>query len=107
MQTWHQLPTSCHRHKAGAAEMWGLGGEPEQSPRVSCFVPLTSISRELTYMSSSAGTSQSGGLFSIREIVRLMKFPGVLEVFIVKVLAGFPIGKSHPLPMITDVLSIG
>lgn len=22
MQTWHQLPTSCHRHKAGAAEMW-------------------------------------------------------------------------------------
>ncbi|XP_015487603.1 solute carrier family 22 member 18 isoform X2 [Parus major] len=37
-------------------------------------------------------TSQSGSLFSIREIVRLMKFPGVMEVFIVKVFAGLPIG---------------
>ncbi|NXH08363.1 S22AI protein, partial [Loxia leucoptera] len=37
-------------------------------------------------------TSQSGSLFSIREILRLMKFPGVTEVFTVKVLAGFPIG---------------
>ncbi|NWY72958.1 S22AI protein, partial [Erithacus rubecula] len=31
-------------------------------------------------------------LFSIREILRLMKFPGVKEVFIVKVFAGLPIG---------------
>ncbi|NWV83971.1 S22AI protein, partial [Dasyornis broadbenti] len=38
------------------------------------------------------GTSQSGSLFSIREILRLMKFPGVMEVFIVKVFAGLPIG---------------
>ncbi|NXM48415.1 S22AI protein, partial [Gymnorhina tibicen] len=37
-------------------------------------------------------TSQSGSLFSIREILRLMKFPGVMEVFIVKVFAGLPIG---------------
>ncbi|NWV99394.1 S22AI protein, partial [Machaerirhynchus nigripectus] len=37
-------------------------------------------------------TPQSGSLFSIREILRLMKFPGVMEVFIVKVLAGLPIG---------------
>ncbi|XP_027593074.1 solute carrier family 22 member 18 isoform X2 [Pipra filicauda] len=37
-------------------------------------------------------TSQSGSLFSIREILRLMKFPGVMEVFIVKVLAGLPTG---------------
>ncbi|XP_048163905.1 solute carrier family 22 member 18 isoform X2 [Corvus hawaiiensis] len=34
----------------------------------------------------------SGSLFSIREILRLMKFPGVMEVFIVKVFAGLPIG---------------
>ncbi|KFQ91008.1 Solute carrier family 22 member 18, partial [Nipponia nippon] len=38
------------------------------------------------------GTSQSGSVFSIREILRLMKFPGVMEVFIVKVFAGLPIG---------------
>ncbi|XP_061198444.1 solute carrier family 22 member 18 isoform X2 [Neopsephotus bourkii] len=37
-------------------------------------------------------TSQSGSVFSIREILRLMKFPGVTEVFIVKVFAGLPIG---------------
>ncbi|XP_058277005.1 solute carrier family 22 member 18 isoform X3 [Hirundo rustica] len=37
-------------------------------------------------------TSQTGSLFSIREILRLMKFPGVMEVFIVKVFAGLPIG---------------
>uniref|UniRef100_A0A8C3TMG0 Solute carrier family 22 member 18 n=1 Tax=Catharus ustulatus TaxID=91951 RepID=A0A8C3TMG0_CATUS len=53
---------------------------------------LNCINRVLTPMSSSAGTSQSGSLFSIREIVRLMKFPGVMEVFIVKVFAGLPIG---------------
>ncbi|NWV09965.1 S22AI protein, partial [Ptilonorhynchus violaceus] len=37
-------------------------------------------------------TSRSGSLFSIREIVRLMKFPGVMEVFTVKVLSGLPLG---------------
>ncbi|NXF82838.1 S22AI protein, partial [Sclerurus mexicanus] len=41
---------------------------------------------------SEHSTSQSGSLFSIREILRLMKFPGVMEVFIVKVFAGLPIG---------------
>ncbi|NWR90933.1 S22AI protein, partial [Furnarius figulus] len=41
---------------------------------------------------SEHSTSQSGSLFSIREIQRLMKFPGVMEVFIVKVFAGLPIG---------------
>ncbi|KFW70254.1 Solute carrier family 22 member 18, partial [Pygoscelis adeliae] len=38
------------------------------------------------------GTSQSGSVFSIREILRLMKFPGVMEVFIVKAFAGLPAG---------------
>ncbi|KFQ59104.1 Solute carrier family 22 member 18, partial [Pelecanus crispus] len=37
-------------------------------------------------------TSQSGSVFSIREILHLMKFPGVMEVFIVKVFAGLPVG---------------
>ncbi|NXU15718.1 S22AI protein, partial [Pardalotus punctatus] len=36
--------------------------------------------------------AEHSNLFSIREIVRLMKFPGVMEVFIVKVFAGLPIG---------------
>ncbi|XP_035184358.1 solute carrier family 22 member 18 isoform X2 [Oxyura jamaicensis] len=41
---------------------------------------------------SEHGTSQSGSVFSIREILRLMKFPGVMEIFLVKVFSGFPIG---------------
>jgi len=57
-------------------------------------------------MSSSVGTSQSGSVFSIGEILRLLKFPGVMEVFIVKVLSGLPIGKSHPLPVVADVFKI-
>ncbi|NWI56893.1 S22AI protein, partial [Calyptomena viridis] len=36
--------------------------------------------------------TEHSNLFSIREILRLMKFPGVTEVFIVKVFAGLPIG---------------
>lgn len=37
-------------------------------------------------------TSPSGSVFSFREILCLMKFPGVMEIFIVKVFAGLPIG---------------
>ncbi|KFQ48806.1 Solute carrier family 22 member 18, partial [Nestor notabilis] len=60
--------------------------------RVPCFLPSTYINTLLISMSSSIGTSQSGSVFSIKEILRLMKFPGVMEVFIVKVFAGLPIG---------------
>ncbi|KFV09162.1 Solute carrier family 22 member 18, partial [Pterocles gutturalis] len=60
--------------------------------RVSSFLPLTCINRVLINMSSSVGTSQSGSMFSIREILRLMKFPGVMEIFIVKVFSGLPLG---------------
>ncbi|KGL73514.1 Solute carrier family 22 member 18, partial [Tinamus guttatus] len=38
------------------------------------------------------GPLQAGSVFSLHKILRLMKFPGVMEVFLVKVLAGFPIG---------------
>ncbi|XP_006271257.1 solute carrier family 22 member 18 isoform X3 [Alligator mississippiensis] len=36
--------------------------------------------------------SQSGSVFSFREILRLLKLPGVMEVFIIKVLSGLPTG---------------
>ncbi|NXS64048.1 S22AI protein, partial [Brachypteracias leptosomus] len=36
--------------------------------------------------------TEHSNVFSIREILRLMKFPGVMEVFIIKVFAGLPIG---------------
>uniref|UniRef100_A0A663M7H0 Organic cation transporter-like protein 2 n=1 Tax=Athene cunicularia TaxID=194338 RepID=A0A663M7H0_ATHCN len=71
-----------------------LGGvlSTKFSLRVSCFLPLTYINTVLINVSSSVGSSQSGSVFSIREILRLMKFPGVMEVFIVKVFAGLPAG---------------
>ncbi|KFO85831.1 Solute carrier family 22 member 18, partial [Buceros rhinoceros silvestris] len=65
---------------------------PHHRSHVSCFLPLTCVNRVLINTSSSVGTSQSASVFSIREILRLMKFPGVMEVFIIKVFAGLPIG---------------
>ncbi|NXA19543.1 S22AI protein, partial [Ibidorhyncha struthersii] len=41
---------------------------------------------------SDCHVTENSNVFSIREILRLMKFPGVMEVFMVKVLAGLPIG---------------
>ncbi|NXV39944.1 S22AI protein, partial [Rissa tridactyla] len=36
--------------------------------------------------------TENSNVFSVREILRLMKFPGVMEIFMVKVFAGLPIG---------------
>ncbi|NXK33191.1 S22AI protein, partial [Piprites chloris] len=55
------------------------------------WIPLQTKPKLNQHMTEHS-TSQSGSLFSIREILRLMKFPGVMEVFIVKVFAGLPIG---------------
>ncbi|NWZ32296.1 S22AI protein, partial [Asarcornis scutulata] len=41
---------------------------------------------------SEHGETEHSNVFSIREILRLMKFPGVMEIFLVKVFSGFPIG---------------
>ncbi|KFP13109.1 Solute carrier family 22 member 18, partial [Egretta garzetta] len=72
----------CNRsHPQPLATLRGRGVSP--SAQLFWFVPL---------VPHQTGTSQSGSVFSIREILRLMKFPGVMEVFIVKVFAGLPIG---------------
>ncbi|XP_048804609.1 solute carrier family 22 member 18 isoform X4 [Lagopus muta] len=36
--------------------------------------------------------TEDSSVFNVREILRVMKFPGVMEVFLVKVLSGLPIG---------------
>uniref|UniRef100_A0A669QUM4 Organic cation transporter-like protein 2 n=1 Tax=Phasianus colchicus TaxID=9054 RepID=A0A669QUM4_PHACC len=36
--------------------------------------------------------TEQSSVFNIREILRVMKFPGVMEIFLVKVISGFPIG---------------
>ncbi|XP_042691842.1 solute carrier family 22 member 18 isoform X5 [Centrocercus urophasianus] len=35
--------------------------------------------------------TENSSVFSVREILRVMKFPGVMEIFLVKVLSGLPI----------------
>ncbi|KAM6133164.1 solute carrier family 22 member 18 [Phoenicopterus ruber ruber] len=58
---------------------------------VMVWIPLQAKPKSDRHVTEHSA-SQSGSVFSIREILRLMKFPGVMEVFIVKVFAGFPIG---------------
>uniref|UniRef100_A0A8C6XH45 Organic cation transporter-like protein 2 n=1 Tax=Naja naja TaxID=35670 RepID=A0A8C6XH45_NAJNA len=38
------------------------------------------------------GTSQSSSVFSLQEIIRLLTLPGVMDVFLIKVLSVFPTG---------------
>ncbi|XP_042691838.1 solute carrier family 22 member 18 isoform X2 [Centrocercus urophasianus] len=38
--------------------------------------------------------TENSSVFSVREILRVMKFPGVMEIFLVKVLSGLPIVRT-------------
>ncbi|KAM7405738.1 hypothetical protein PAMP_000165 [Pampus punctatissimus] len=49
--------------------------------------PRTNIDR-----AADAAENNSKSLFNVGEITRLMKFPGVMETFVVKVVAGLPSG---------------
>uniref|UniRef100_A0A8B9QXD6 Solute carrier family 22 member 18 n=1 Tax=Anas platyrhynchos TaxID=8839 RepID=A0A8B9QXD6_ANAPL len=72
-----------------------LGGILSTKFGESCPAILLLVGLLLTTTTSvppHLSTSQSGSVFSIREILRLMKFPGVMEIFLVKVFSGFPIG---------------
>ncbi|NXE52406.1 S22AI protein, partial [Casuarius casuarius] len=76
------------------------------STKFSIFVPmyvglvgsLVNTVIVMVWMPSRAGlksdhpVTERSNVFSLQEILRLMTFPGVMEVFIVKVLAGLPIG---------------
>ncbi|XP_030056981.1 solute carrier family 67 member A1 [Microcaecilia unicolor] len=43
-------------------------------------------------LSPTHGTSKPKSVFNVNEIVRLMKFPGVMPVFTIKVISGLPTG---------------
>ncbi|NWR51242.1 S22AI protein, partial [Regulus satrapa] len=58
---------------------------------INTLIAMVWIPSQTKPKSGHQETEQSD-LFSIREIQRLMKFPGVMEVFIIKVFAGLPIG---------------
>ncbi|NXS39350.1 S22AI protein, partial [Balaeniceps rex] len=64
----------------------GLVGNLINTMIVMVWIPLQAKPK------SDHRVMEHSNMFSIREILRLMKFPGVMEVFIVKVFAGLPIG---------------
>ncbi|XP_074985435.1 solute carrier family 67 member A1 isoform X4 [Caretta caretta] len=60
---------------------------------ISTSVPLLFLSRiPSVFMHGLPGTSHSSSVFSLKEILRLLKLPGVKEVFLIKVLSGLPTG---------------
>ncbi|XP_010152125.1 PREDICTED: solute carrier family 22 member 18 [Eurypyga helias] len=69
----------------------GLVGNLINTMIAMVWIPLQAKPESDHHMTEHS-TSHSGSVFSIREILRLMKFPGVMEIFIVKVFAGLPIG---------------
>ncbi|NXF86364.1 S22AI protein, partial [Eubucco bourcierii] len=69
----------------------GLVGSLINTMIAMAWIPLQAKPKS-DHHATEQSTSQSGSVFSIREILRLMKFPGVMEVFIIKVFAGLPIG---------------
>ncbi|NXG46589.1 S22AI protein, partial [Psilopogon haemacephalus] len=58
---------------------------------INTMIAMTWIPLQPKPKSDHHVTEQSD-VFSVREILRLMKFPGVMEVFIIKVFSGLPIG---------------
>ncbi|NXP70037.1 S22AI protein, partial [Ramphastos sulfuratus] len=58
---------------------------------INTMIAMAWIPLQAKPKSDHHATEQSD-VFSIREILRLMKFPGVMEVFIIKVFSGLPIG---------------
>lgn len=49
------------------------------------------------FLGSAAVPGKKTSIFSVGEITRLMKFPGVSRTFIVKIAAGLPSGETVEL----------
>ncbi|KAM8938761.1 solute carrier family 67 member A1 [Pelodytes ibericus] len=69
---------------------------------VLAYIPVQTKTKAARPMSEPK-TSKSAGLFNFTELGRLLKFPGVSSVFIIKVLSGFPIGLFMIMFPITSV----
>uniref|UniRef100_A0A3P9KB84 Organic cation transporter-like protein 2 n=1 Tax=Oryzias latipes TaxID=8090 RepID=A0A3P9KB84_ORYLA len=57
---------------------------------VLCFIPK--FTKTEAPRSSNKTESQNQGVFNIREITRLMKYPRVMQIFLIKVIGGLPAG---------------
>lgn len=64
--------------------------------RFLCYVTIT-ICCLCLFLGSAAVPNKKTSIFSVGEITRLMKFPGVARTFIVKIAAGLPSGETVEL----------
>ncbi|NXL92856.1 S22AI protein, partial [Alectura lathami] len=70
---------------------FGLVGSLINTMIARVYIP-SPVKQKSEHRETEHSTSQSGSVFNLREILRLMKFPGVMEIFLVKVFSGLPIG---------------
>ncbi|XP_077177650.1 solute carrier family 67 member A1 [Paroedura picta] len=55
------------------------------------FIPAQTKSQSKEN-AAEQGMPHSSGVFSLKEVLRLLKLPGVMDIFLIKVLSGLPIG---------------
>ncbi|MEQ2263767.1 hypothetical protein XENORESO_012416, partial [Xenotaenia resolanae] len=71
----------------------GAAGSAFSLLLVLSFIPKSTKSE--APRSSSKSENQNQKVFSLGEITRLMKFPGVMRIFLVKIITGLPSGKNR------------
>lgn len=78
-------------------ELWGgriLANCHSQIPQDADFL-LQNVTVDIRCLSLSvAGSNQKMSIFSVDQITRLLKFPGVARTFIVKIAVSLPSGET-------------
>lgn len=77
----------CDRWEAGPSGAWGTGGPAAWAPS----------SRAVGLTASRAPGGPSASVFDLETITRLLLRPGVLPVFLIRVVCAFPFGESRSL----------
>ncbi|XP_038126902.1 solute carrier family 22 member 18 [Cyprinodon tularosa] len=68
----------------------GAAGSAFSLILVLCFIPKSTKSE--ASRSSSTSENKNQKVFNVGEIIRLMKFPGVMRIFLIKIITGLPSG---------------
>ncbi|XP_015228833.1 PREDICTED: solute carrier family 22 member 18 [Cyprinodon variegatus] len=68
----------------------GAAGSAFSLILVLCFIPKSTKSE--ASRSSSKSENKNQKVFNVGEIIRLMKFPGVMRIFLIKIITGLPSG---------------
>ncbi|XP_029438161.1 solute carrier family 22 member 18 isoform X4 [Rhinatrema bivittatum] len=71
------------------------------------MLAMTCIPSQTKPRSGGLDPSQGSSVFNVNEIVRLMKFPGVMPVFAIKVISGLPTGLFMIMFAVISINSFG